>query len=66
MDTLRNRLGKRELLIGLFVSALAGCGTSRNQVPTATAILLQHLKPRRGALHRLARKIPQRMHHYGA
>jgi len=38
MDTLRNRLGKRELLIAaLVVSALAGCGTSQNQAPTATA-----------------------------
>jgi putative membrane protein len=38
MDTLRNRLGKRELVIAaLVVSALAGCGTSQSKAPTATA-----------------------------
>jgi putative membrane protein len=37
MDTLRNRLGRRELLItALVVSALTGCGTSLHQAPTAT------------------------------
>lgn len=38
MHTLRNHLGRTELLLGaLVVSALAGCGTARNQAPTATA-----------------------------
>jgi putative membrane protein len=38
MDTSRNYLGTRELLIAaLVVSALTGCGTSRNQPPTGAA-----------------------------
>jgi putative membrane protein len=38
MDVLRNRLGKRELLIGaLVVSALSGCAISRKQPPAANA-----------------------------
>jgi putative membrane protein len=38
MNTLRNGLGTRELLLGVIVvSALAGCGTSQNQAPTTAA-----------------------------
>ena len=38
MDTLQNRLGKKELLIAAgIVLALAGCGTSQKQAPPTTA-----------------------------
>jgi putative membrane protein len=38
MDILRNRLGQRELLLGVIVVlALAGCATAHNQAPTAAA-----------------------------
>jgi putative membrane protein len=38
MQTLRNCLGTRELLLGVMVvSALAGCGPAQNQAPAAAA-----------------------------
>jgi putative membrane protein len=37
MNTLRNRLGTKELLLVMVVSGLAACGTAQNQAPTAAA-----------------------------
>jgi len=40
MHTLQNRLGKIEFLIAaLVVTAVAGCGTSKNQAPPTTATI---------------------------